>query len=51
LPAGCGDDEYARCFDDVILPLVRRFRPQLLFVSAGFDAHWRDPLAGQQISG
>ncbi len=51
LPPGCGDDEYLRCFDEVILPAVRRFRPQFLFVSAGFDAHWRDPLAGQQISG
>ena len=51
LPAGCGDEEYLRCFDEVILPAVRRFRAQFLFVSAGFDAHWRDPLAAQQISG
>ena len=51
LPSRCGDEEYLRCFDEVILPVVRRYRPQFLFVSAGFDAHWRDPLAGQQISG
>ncbi len=51
LPAGCGDAEYLRCFDDVILPVARRFRPSLLMVSAGFDAHWRDPLAAQNLSG
>ena len=51
LPAGCGDAEYRRCFDEVILPLLRRFQPELILVSAGFDAHWRDPLALQILSG
>jgi len=51
LPAGCGDREYLRCFDEVILPAVRRYEPSIILVSAGFDAHWRDPLAGQDVSG
>ncbi|HJN91206.1 MAG TPA: histone deacetylase [Dehalococcoidia bacterium] len=51
LPAGSGDLEYLRCFDEVILPVVRRYDPSIILVSAGFDAHWRDPLAGQRVSG
>jgi acetoin utilization deacetylase AcuC-like enzyme len=45
LPRGCGDDAYHRCYNEICAPVVRRFRPQLLFVSAGFDAHFADPLA------
>ena len=51
LPAGCGDAEYLRCLDDVILPVLRRFAPSIILVSAGFDAHWRDPLAAERLSG
>ena len=36
---------FRRAWADVLLPAVDDFRPQLLLVSAGFDAHWRDPLA------
>ncbi|MEG2940148.1 MAG: histone deacetylase family protein [Thermomonas sp.] len=36
---------FRRAWEDVLLPAVHDFRPQLLLVSAGFDAHWRDPLA------
>lgn len=36
---------FRRAWADVLLPAVDEFRPQLLLVSAGFDAHWRDPLA------
>src|SRR3990172_2816622 len=45
LPRGCGREEYLRAYREVCEPLVRRFRPQLLLVSAGFDAHLADPLA------
>jgi len=45
LPRGCGRDEYLRAYGEVAAPLVLRFRPQMLFVSAGFDAHFADPLA------
>ncbi|MCS6773699.1 MAG: histone deacetylase [Thermoflexales bacterium] len=50
LPAGAGDLAYAQVFDEVIAPLAERFRPQALIISAGFDAHWRDPLAHMQLS-
>ena len=50
LPAGCGDNEYMRCYREVCAPAVRRFRPQLILVSAGFDAHFADPLAQELVS-
>jgi acetoin utilization deacetylase AcuC-like enzyme len=50
LPAGYGDDDYARIFDQALLPALDRYRPELLLVSAGFDAHRWDPLAGMEIS-
>ena len=50
LPRGCGDEEYMRSYEAVGVPVVRRFRPQLLFVSAGFDAHHADPLAQEMLS-
>lgn len=50
LPAGVGDVGYARTFDDLLVPFARRFRPDLILVSAGYDAHWRDPLAMEQLS-
>jgi acetoin utilization deacetylase AcuC-like enzyme len=46
LPPGAGDAAFARVFDEVIVPAARRYRPQLMLVSAGYDAHWRDNLAG-----
>ena len=50
LRAGCGDDEYLEAFRDVVEPAVRSFEPDLLVVSAGFDAHVDDPLAGMRVS-
>lgn len=50
LPGGVGDAGYALAFDSVLDPLARRFRPDLILVSAGYDAHWSDPLAGMQLS-
>jgi acetoin utilization deacetylase AcuC-like enzyme len=49
-PAGVGDVGYASAFDQVLAPLARRFQPQLILVSAGYDAHWNDPLAAMQLS-
>ena len=48
--AGWGDEEYLRAFDEVLVPVARRFRPQLILVSAGFDPHWADSLAMMQVS-
>jgi acetoin utilization deacetylase AcuC-like enzyme len=49
-PRGCGDDAYVAAINEVCLPALRRFRPKLILVSAGFDAHFADPLAGQLVS-
>jgi acetoin utilization deacetylase AcuC-like enzyme len=45
LPAGTGDDEYLAAFEMAVEPVVRAFEPDLVLVSAGFDAHLEDPLA------
>jgi acetoin utilization deacetylase AcuC-like enzyme len=50
LPPGCGDPEYAAVFRGVALPILREFRPQVILVSAGFDAHERDPLAEMRLT-
>ena len=50
LRAGSGDDEYLRAFDEVVAPAVRRFEPELLLVSAGFDAHEEDPIAEMDVT-
>jgi len=50
LPAGCGDEEYLEAFAGVVEPAVRRFEPDLLVVSAGFDAHVDDPLAHMSVT-
>jgi len=50
MPAGCGDAEYGLAFEDIVVPALLEFRPQMLLVSAGFDAHARDPLGGMRVS-
>ena len=48
--AGSGDRLYRSLVDDVVVPLAHAFAPQLLLVSAGFDAHAEDPLASCQVT-
>lgn len=50
LSAGHGDSNYAEVFEQVVWPAARRFHPELILVSAGFDAHWTDPLAQMRLS-
>ncbi|HUF54569.1 MAG TPA: histone deacetylase [Dehalococcoidia bacterium] len=50
LPRGSGDDAFTSAYGDVCAPALRRFRPQFLLVSAGFDAHFADPLAQLSVS-
>jgi acetoin utilization deacetylase AcuC-like enzyme len=50
LPGGCGDAEYAAVFDHVFVPKLSAFRPDLLLISAGFDAFQHDPLAGMRVT-
>lgn len=50
LSAGSGDETYLRAFDDQVIPTITEFAPDLLLVSAGFDAHHDDPLAGMRVT-
>lgn len=50
LAAGAGDETYLDVFDRVIVPAANAYRPQLVLVSAGFDAHAGDPLASMRLS-
>jgi acetoin utilization deacetylase AcuC-like enzyme len=50
LPATTGFETYEPVFRQVMAPAADRFNPQLILVSAGFDAHWADPLAQMNIS-
>ena len=44
LPARAGDTVYAQVADRIFQPFVESFKPQMLFISVGFDAHWNDPI-------
>jgi acetoin utilization deacetylase AcuC-like enzyme len=50
VPAGAGDVDYAAAFDRLVGPAVRSFDPDLLLVSAGFDAHRHDPISRTRVS-
>jgi acetoin utilization deacetylase AcuC-like enzyme len=50
MAAGWGDEEYMRAFNEVLVPVARRFKPELILVSAGFDPHWADSIAMMQVS-
>jgi acetoin utilization deacetylase AcuC-like enzyme len=49
LPAGSGEDLYAAVFAGVFLPVLREFGPEVILVSAGFDAHVDDLLGGMAL--
>jgi acetoin utilization deacetylase AcuC-like enzyme len=50
VPPGTGDAEYTLLVDETVVPLAREYRPQLVLVSAGFDAHRDDPLADCRVT-
>ncbi len=50
LPRGCGDAEYRLAYTELCAPALRRFKPDVILVSAGFDAHFADPLAQMLVS-
>jgi acetoin utilization deacetylase AcuC-like enzyme len=50
LPLGATDDEVLDQYEREAFPVLNRFQPQLLLISAGFDAHERDPLAGCRMT-
>jgi acetoin utilization deacetylase AcuC-like enzyme len=49
LSAGDGGDAFREAFETVILPRLSEFKPEILVISAGFDAHTRDPLANLNL--
>ncbi len=50
LPAYAGDHVYEQVAERIFLPFVQSFKPQLIFISVGFDAHWSDPITTLGLS-
>jgi len=50
MQAGARDDEYDRVYRSVVVPALERFDPEVMLVSAGYDAHELDPLAGMRMT-
>ncbi|HYV17176.1 MAG TPA: histone deacetylase [Conexibacter sp.] len=50
LAAGAGDADYLSLLEHVVAPLARAYAPQLILISAGFDAHRDDPLASMRVT-
>jgi acetoin utilization deacetylase AcuC-like enzyme len=50
LPAGCGDSEYVGVMERLIAPAAQSFRPEMILISCGFDAHRDDPLAAMNVT-
>jgi acetoin utilization deacetylase AcuC-like enzyme len=48
--AGCGDASYRVAFDAIVEPILTQFRPEVVIVSLGVDAHYRDPLTSLTLS-
>jgi acetoin utilization deacetylase AcuC-like enzyme len=49
LPPGAGSDEFRAAMEKIVLPAIEGFQPELILISAGFDAHRRDPLASLEF--
>jgi acetoin utilization deacetylase AcuC-like enzyme len=50
MSAGATDADYELAYSKVALPVLTQFRPELILISAGFDAHMNDPLAGMRLT-
>ncbi len=50
IEVGATSGDYETLYESLVVPIVRQFSPQLLLISAGFDAHADDPLAGMRLS-
>jgi acetoin utilization deacetylase AcuC-like enzyme len=50
MAAGATDADYERVYTKIAFPILRQFRPELVLVSAGFDAHMDDPLGGMRVT-
>jgi len=50
LPAGAGDSAFKSVYEKIVIPSLDKFKPDIILVSAGYDAHWDDPLADLSVS-
>ena len=50
LPPGARDKHYLRAWRQIAVPALNAFRPEIVLISAGYDAHWRDPLVNMQMT-
>ena len=50
LPPGAGSPQFRATFREQVIPALERFKPEFLFISAGFDAHAEDPLANLRLT-
>ena len=49
MPGGTSGEDFRQMVSDVWLPQLRKFKPEMLFISAGFDAHYEDDLGGMKL--
>jgi acetoin utilization deacetylase AcuC-like enzyme len=50
LESGATDGDYRQVFDEIVEPVIEQFAPELILVSAGFDAHQEDPLGNMRVT-
>ncbi len=50
LSYGMGDADYVHVFEEIILPVAAKWKPEIILVSAGFDTHRNDPLGGMRVT-
>jgi len=50
LPPGVNDDGYFYIFDELLIPIANQFKPELVFISAGQDIHFADPIGGMSVT-
>ena len=50
MPAQAGDSAFLRAYQHLVIPALERFKPELVLLSAGFDAHWDDPIGNCRLS-
>jgi acetoin utilization deacetylase AcuC-like enzyme len=50
LHPGPGDAEYMEVFEEILEPIALEYKPEIIFVSAGFDIYYQDPLGGMQVT-
>lgn len=50
VPSMLADNDYLRIFEELLIPVVKQYKPEFMIISAGFDAYFIDPLGGMNIS-